>query len=56
MLVVSGSNDALFPAPDGSLLGSSIAGAKSIVYQGADYASIMEQTTRFVSALEAFTG
>jgi len=56
VLVVSGSDDSLFPAPDGSLLESAIAGAKSIVYQRADYASMMEDTTRFVSALEAFTG
>lgn len=55
-LVVSGSNDVLFPAPDGSLLGSSIIGAKSIVYEGADYASMMELTTKFVRALESFTG
>jgi pimeloyl-ACP methyl ester carboxylesterase len=56
VLVVSGSNDSLFPAPDGSLLAASIRGAKSIVFQGADYASIMEQTAKFVTSLEAFTG
>ena len=56
VLVASGSNDALFPAPDSTLLGTSIAGAESIVYQGADYASIIEYMTEFVSALEKFTG
>ncbi len=55
-LVVSGSDDSLFPAPDASLLGSDIAGAKVTVFQGADYAAMLEITPRFVSALETFTG
>jgi pimeloyl-ACP methyl ester carboxylesterase len=55
-LVVYGTEDELFPAPDGSLLAGSIPSAKELALPGAGYAAIYEDSTQFVSALEQFTG
>jgi pimeloyl-ACP methyl ester carboxylesterase len=55
-LVVFGVDDPVFPAPDGALLGSEIAGAERVELPEAGYAAMFEDAPQFVSALEQFTG
>ncbi|HXY44473.1 MAG TPA: alpha/beta hydrolase [Acidimicrobiales bacterium] len=55
-LVVSGSDDSVFPAPDGLLLHRSIAGSERVELPDAGYASMFEDTAQFVASLEQFTG
>jgi pimeloyl-ACP methyl ester carboxylesterase len=55
-LVIFGSADAVFPAPDGVLLRRAIAGSERVELPDAGYASMFEDPTQFVAALETFTG
>jgi pimeloyl-ACP methyl ester carboxylesterase len=55
-LVVFGTDDAVFPAPDGSVLADSITGAQSLALPGAGYGSMFEDSAQFVASLERFTG
>jgi pimeloyl-ACP methyl ester carboxylesterase len=55
-LVVFGSDDSVFPAPDGLLLRRSIAGSERVELPDAGYASMFEDASQFVTALEEFTG
>jgi pimeloyl-ACP methyl ester carboxylesterase len=55
-LVVFGSADDVFPAPDGVLLRRAIAGSERVELPDAGYASMFEDPTQFVAALETFTG
>jgi len=54
-LVVYGSEDTVFPAPDGPLLAAAITGAHLAVLPSAGYASMFEDPTQFLSAVEQFT-
>jgi pimeloyl-ACP methyl ester carboxylesterase len=56
VLVVFGTDDSVFPAPDGALLAGSIAGAQTLALSGAGYASMFEESPQFVASLEQFTG
>jgi pimeloyl-ACP methyl ester carboxylesterase len=55
-LVVFGADDAVFPAPDGTVLADSIAGAQTVALSGAGYGSMFEDSAEFVASLEQFTG
>jgi len=55
-LVVFGSDDSVFPAPDGLLLEESIAGSQRLELEDAGYAAIFEDSSQFVTSLEQFTG
>jgi pimeloyl-ACP methyl ester carboxylesterase len=54
--VVSGDDDAVFPAPDGAGLAAAIAGARMVAIPGSGYASMFEEPSTFVTSLEQFTG
>ncbi len=55
-LVVFGSGDTVFPAPDGLMLRHLIAGSQRVELPDAGYAAIFEDSSQFVAALEQFTG
>jgi pimeloyl-ACP methyl ester carboxylesterase len=55
-LVIYGSEDTVFPVPDGSVLARAITGAQAAVLPSAGYASMFEDPSDFVTALEQFTG
>jgi pimeloyl-ACP methyl ester carboxylesterase len=54
-LVAFGTDDEVFPPPDGALLASSIAGAQTVAIPGAGYGAMFEDSSQFVAALERFT-
>jgi pimeloyl-ACP methyl ester carboxylesterase len=55
-LVAFGTDDVVFPAPDGALLAESIPGARTLALAGAGYGSMLEDSSQFVASLERFTG
>lgn len=55
-LVIYGSADTVFPAPDGLLLRRAIAASDRVVLPNTGYAALFEDPGMFVSALEQFTG
>jgi pimeloyl-ACP methyl ester carboxylesterase len=55
-LVIFGSSDDVFPAPDGVLLRRAIAGSERVELPDAGYAAMFEDPAQFVAALERFTG
>ncbi len=55
-LVVFGSGDTVFPAPDGQMLRRLIAGSQRVELPDAGYAAMFEDSSQFVAALEQFTG
>lgn len=55
-LVAYGTDDVVFPAPDGPDLAGLIPGAHGLPVAGAGYASMFEEPSVYVAALEQFTG
>ncbi len=55
-LVVSGSDDAVFPAEDASLLGAGLPHATVLLLPGSGYGAITQDEPAFVAAVEKFTG
>lgn len=55
-LVAFGTDDAVFPAPDGALLAGSISGAQTVALAGAGYGAMFEDSSQVVAALERFSG
>lgn len=55
-LVVFGADDIVFPVPDGLWLCRAIARSQRLVLPDAGYAALFQDSSQFVSSLEAFTG